>query len=270
VNGNLQTSGTTANNYADAVVYTLTTPGGETAEWTVTVKLPDDCPQVKKYITYNKPITAYYIEYVDNNGLKNIIAYENKKYSEVQIATDGASIYHIYPDGTYINGEYPGVWYRTDDAFNDDPNSEDAVEYRNGSYRRYEYPLGRFAAWVAPSNNNPGHFAHKEDLYEEVAVSPNYVLPDKKDVTELYVRSEMFLGRMCDVYKDRYALGATPANITYWVDPATGFTLKLEKVDIATGEKDEAYSYEVTKIVIGAPDWDEKHLHPMPGDRYIQ
>lgn len=46
VNGNLQTSGTTANNYADAVVYTLTTPDGETAEWTVTVTLPDDCPQV--------------------------------------------------------------------------------------------------------------------------------------------------------------------------------------------------------------------------------
>jgi hypothetical protein len=44
VDGKPQESGKTAHNFTDAVVYTLTTPDGETAEWTVTVTLPDDCP----------------------------------------------------------------------------------------------------------------------------------------------------------------------------------------------------------------------------------
>jgi hypothetical protein len=52
-NGKTQTSGTTAVNCAEPVTYTLITADGQTtAEWTVTVTLPDDCPTVKKYITY--------------------------------------------------------------------------------------------------------------------------------------------------------------------------------------------------------------------------
>jgi hypothetical protein len=81
-----------------AKVYFLTTPDGETADWTVTIKLPDDCPQVKKYITYNKPVTAYYIEYnggaiaanrntnAGNYG-RVIEACENKKYAYVSWIT---------------------------------------------------------------------------------------------------------------------------------------------------------------------------------------
>jgi hypothetical protein len=45
-NGKTQTSGTTAVNCSEPVTYTLTTADGTaTAEWTVTVKLPDDCPE---------------------------------------------------------------------------------------------------------------------------------------------------------------------------------------------------------------------------------
>ena len=59
---------------------------------------------------------------------------------------------------------------------------------------------------------------------------------------------------MCDVYTIPYVA-------TFWVDPATGLTLKLETADNST-----SYNYEVTEIVIGAPDWDDKHLHPLATD----
>ncbi|GHV52740.1 hypothetical protein FACS1894181_16090 [Bacteroidia bacterium] len=44
VDGKAQESGKTAQNFADAIVYTLATPDGETAEWTITITLPDGCP----------------------------------------------------------------------------------------------------------------------------------------------------------------------------------------------------------------------------------
>ena len=51
VEGKAQESGKTAQNFTDEVVYTLTTPDGETAEWTVTIKLPDDCPDCGDFLT---------------------------------------------------------------------------------------------------------------------------------------------------------------------------------------------------------------------------
>jgi hypothetical protein len=79
-------------------------------------------------------------------------------------------------------------------------------------------------------------------------------MPNNTDVTQFYVRSEKVCNIMCDVYKiNSYA--------TFWVDPATGFTLKLETADNST-----SYNYEVTEIVIGKPDWDGKHLHPLATD----
>jgi hypothetical protein len=113
-NGKTQTSGTTAVNCSEPVTYTLTTADGTaTAEWTVTVKLPDDCPTAKKYITYNKPVTAYFIEYnggaVEANqdpgrwGTSHpvIEAYENKKYAWVSFVESRFECNITYPDGSW-------------------------------------------------------------------------------------------------------------------------------------------------------------------------
>jgi hypothetical protein len=99
VDGKPQTGEQTALNFAEPVTCKVTSADGKTIlDWTVTIKHPDDCPTAKKYITYNKPVTAYYIEYnggaIDANimdigyGFQEssdvIEAYENQKYSFVK------------------------------------------------------------------------------------------------------------------------------------------------------------------------------------------
>jgi hypothetical protein len=270
VNGNLQTSGTTANNYADAVVYTLTTPGGETAEWTVTVTLPDDC--IKKYITYNQPVKAYFIEYNGgviaanrNSNAGNygtvLEAYEDKKYSYVTWDYDNVFACNLtlpngdwcHPKDGYLNGN---IWYL--DKLNNNEN------WASDAYLESEYPLDKFAFWVSKRKLGGGFLFHNtgglNDL-ADIARHPNEAeMPDNTDVTQFYLRSEKVCNIMCDVYQilnDGY--------FTFWVDPATGFTLKLEVKD-AQGNIAELQSYEVTRLVVGKPDWDGEHLHPRSTD----
>jgi hypothetical protein len=283
VNGNLQTSGTTANNYADAVVYTLTTPGGETAEWTVTVTLPDDCPQVKKYITYNKPIDAYYIEFsggviAANLPVKNTnctghttndafaIAFENRKYSEVHTIGSLWAIKHIRANGTSISSVYGSTLWLGGDAEVNYPSDEYAVEWREKALEP-QYPLDQFAAWV--SNWKDGVFDFVRDRIgnlSDVANNPEklYEMPNNTDVTKLYVRSEKVMDIVCDIYQDSEKTSEGTRTWTFWVDPATGFTLKYEATNYNGTIRSK---YEVTKLVIGKPDWDGKHLHPLPTDK---
>jgi hypothetical protein len=74
------------------------------------------------------------------------------------------------------------------------------------------------------------------------------------------VKGETVCGIVCDVYKDTF----DTYECTFWVDPATGFTLKFEQR--STSDNSVTESYEVTKFVVGKPDWDELHLHFRDGD----
>jgi hypothetical protein len=272
VDGKAQESGKTANNYADAVVYTLATPDGATAEWTVTVTLPDDCPQVKKYITYNKPVTAYFIEYNGgaiaanrNSNAGNygavLEAYENKKYAKVTWDYDNVFACNLtlpngdwcFPKDGYRNGT---VWYL--DKLNNNEN------WASDAYLESEYPLDEFAFWVSKRKLGGGFLFYNtgglNDL-ADIARHPNEAeMPNNTDVTQFYLRSEKVCNIMCDVYQI-----LNNGYFTFWVDPATGFTLKLEVKD-AQGNIAEPRSYEVTRLVVGKPDWDGEHLHPRSTD----
>jgi hypothetical protein len=251
VDGKPQTSGTTAQNFTDAVVYTLTTPDGETAEWTVTITLPDDCPQVKKYITYNKPVTAYYIEYKDGR----IDAYENMQFSYVtsageciHIAANGVD--YELPEGYSSTAAGSWMWYYVDNPEDDNP-----TDWRAGEYKNHWYPLGEFAAFSVRQIG----FSLAEIAKSNSSLFP---LPDHKDVTEYYVHSEKVMDIMCDVYQYSYKISGVPGSVTWWIEPATAFTLKQETVE----NNKITYSFEVTKLVIGSPDWDGLHLRPRKGD----
>ncbi|MDR1896573.1 MAG: hypothetical protein LBR10_07275 [Prevotellaceae bacterium] len=272
VDGKPQESGKTAHNFTDAVVYTLTTPDGETAEWTVTVTLPDDCPTVKKYITYNKPVTAYFIEYnggaiaanqknsAGNNGTV-LEAYENKKYSHVWWDYSGG---FFRCDLTHSNGDPCSSWeaYGSNEWMLDRLNNNEI--WASDGYLESEYPLDEFAFWVSKRKLGGGFLFYNtgglNDL-ADIARHPNEAeMPNNTDVTQFYLRSEKVCNIMCDVYQilnDGY--------FTFWVDPTTGFTLKLEVKD-AQGNIAELRSYEVTRLVVGTPDWDGEHLHPRSTD----
>jgi hypothetical protein len=264
VNNAAQTSGTTAVNCTQPVTYTLATADGQTTvTWTVTVTLPDNCggtdPGGKKYITYNEPVTAYYYEYTlfnHNNEYHNAVAYEDKEYAtltghsdgEIEkeyIAPDGSRLYH---NNTWI-GSTHGIaadWYT---------GFEPVTDWASDVYKEKEYPLGEFAAFSVTKSGTP--------LYE-IAASPVYELPDNKEVTEYYIRREQVLEIMCDVYEYEEKSGGVTSVVTWWVDPLTGFTLKMETNTDGT----KTYGFEVTRLIDGTPDWDSLHLRPKDGDTY--
>jgi hypothetical protein len=228
---------------------------------------------VKKYITYNKPVTAYYIEY--NGGVidanKNtgtghnghvVEAYENKNYTEIIWFPEyGWWIWYVSPTGLDYHAVYRNTeWYRhtgNGGGLQDDwPGKE--------IYKQYEYPLDYFAAYVSNYKGTSSFYKYGLSL-ADIAQSDAVEMPNNTDVTEFYIRSEKVLDILCDVYKDSETASGGTETWTWWVDPATGFTLKYERV-LRDGDKE---SYEVTKLVVGKPDWDGKHLHPITGDTFI-
>jgi hypothetical protein len=273
-----QISGTTAVNFSNPVTYTLATADGKTiAQWTVTVTLPDNCGggEVKKYITYNQPVTAYYIEY--NGGMTdankkygsghygNVVeAYESKKYTEIQWldgSPSGWYVWYISPSGldyTTLFGRTE--WYRH-------TGNGGGLQDDDGwkvTYISKEYPLGYFAAYV--SNYKGTNTFYKYGLLlSDIAASDNLEMPSHTEVTKLYVRSEKVMDIMCDVYKDSQTGSGGTETWTWWVDPATGFTLKYER-KLRDGDIE---SYEVTNLVVGKPDWNGKRLHPITGDTFV-
>jgi hypothetical protein len=253
VNGEPQVSGETAQNFAEPVVYTLTTPDGTTADWTVTITLPDDCPQVKKYITYNKPVTAYYMEYTED-GEDMFVAYENKE------RCSSFQDFYQYIGSEEIEYTWTGnnTWYK----HTGDPVHEGS--WLSKEYKKYEYPLGNFAAYVSYYKGTTTFYKYGLSLWDIVA-SDDIVAPDNTDVTQFYLRSEKVMDIMCDVYKDSQTGSGGTEIWTWWVDPATGFTLKYERID----RDGDTESYTVTKLVVGKPDWDGKHLRPKTSDTIV-
>jgi hypothetical protein len=273
VDGKPQESGKTANNFADAVVYKLAAPDGTTAEWTVTVTLPDDCPQVKKYITYNKPVTAYFIEY--DGGMINANketdklvaeAYENKKYADIRwdlYATNNWGIRYIDTEEIEYTAAYGSAsWYK----HTGDPTQKG--QWASEGYKYCEYPLESFAAYVSQRKQGGGFLGFGHGHLSEIAASPDvYVMPNNTDVTSLFVKSEKVCNIQCDVFQDSEQTPKGTETITFWVDLSTGLTLKYEVKLNGAVDKDD--SYEVTKLVIGSPDWNGKHLHPLASDTFM-
>ena len=207
----------------------------------------------KKYITYNKPVTAYYIEYTED-GESKFEAYENKEYCH------SFDDYYIYIGSEEIEYSWAGNnhWYK---------HTGDPVQvgsWLSGGYKNYEYPLGDFAAYVSERVQGGGfmRFISGPNYLPDIALYPDvYKMPNNTDVTEFYIKSEKVCDIMCDVYKDSQNSSMGTETFTFWVDPATGLTLKFEW----TGHG-ESKRYEVTKLVFGKPDWDGKHLRPKAGD----
>jgi hypothetical protein len=204
----------------------------------------------KKYITYNKPVTAYYIEYTED-GKSKFEAYENKEYCHSFGET------YIYIGSEEINYTWAGNnhWYK---------HTGDPVyvgSWLSEKYKEHEYPLGNFAAYVSNYKGTTTFYKYGLSL-ADVAASDNLEMPNKTDVTELYVRSERVMEILCNVYKASETGSGGTATWTWWVDHATGFTLKYEYID----RDGDIESYEVTKLVVGKPDWDGKHLRPKQND----
>jgi hypothetical protein len=296
VNGNLQTSGTTAVNFGEPATYLLATADGAiTAEWTVTVTLPDNCPTVQKFITYNQPVDAYYIEYFgglteanQNNKRTNCmglwtndafaVAFENKKYSEVWWIGDLWAIRHFLANGTTISSIYGSTTWLKGDAEINYTTDPEAVQWREKTVAP-QYPLDDFAAWVTKYKDGKKDFmrdrgAAGDDgyvfgygLWANARYPQKYELPNNTDVTELYIRSEKVMDTVCDVYRDSEKTSEGTRTWTFWVAPATGFTLKYEATDY---DGSMMYRYEVSKLIIGKPDWDGKHLHPLATDNITE
>jgi hypothetical protein len=260
----------TAVSKGTAIIACITGSGAKSATCVVTVT---NQTTTKKYITYNQPVMAYYIEYnggaitanrkssAGNNGTV-IEAYENKKYAYVW--WDYNAHYFdcnltlpngdwCFPEDGYLNGT---VWIL--DRLNNNEN------WASDVYLDYEYPLDAFAFWVSKRTLGGGFLYSNQGGLNglgDIARHPSEAtMPDNTDVTQFYVRSEEVCNKMCDVFQ--ILNGGT---VNFWVDPATGLTLKLEVTE-ADGTRNESVSYEVTKLIIGAPDWDGKHLHPLDTD----
>ena len=220
----------------------------------------------KKYFTYNKPVTAYYIEY--NGGMSNQIerfdppaveAYENGKYSRIHWYGSGWGILHIRNNGSVIIGDYQSTeWFPDADAEN--PYNALISQYPLDAFGAWatKYADGRFMRFDNAFDNGSNLIGN--GLWANALSSEKYILPNNTDVTEFYVRSEKVMDIMCDVYRDTVTDARGTSTWTFWVDPVTGFTLKFDD------NGDTESSYEVTKLIIGSPDWDGKHLRPLATD----
>ncbi len=258
-----QVSKTTANDFTRPVTYKVTSGDGETTrDWTVTITKP--LPQDKKYITYNKPVKAYYIEFNGGMTVANqngdagnygtvVEAYSANRYSQVRWfdSDDDWGVQYLIPErswsGIYGSNEWSGPYEDTDD-------DSFSVGY-------YEYPLGEFAAFVSNFKGTDNNYGHGLPLFD-IATSDDMEMPDNTDVTKYYVRSEKVMDILCDVYQAHDL--TYEVDLTFWVDPATGFTLKYKC------EGREEGDFEVTKLVISTPDWDKLQLNPKDGDEIIE
>jgi hypothetical protein len=262
VDGTPQVSGTTANDFNDPVIYEVTSGDGETTlDWTVTII--KDMAVGKKYITYNKPVTAYYIEYnggmVDANKNGDAGNYGNV----IEAYSTGIKAEILWNDNDYVwdvDYHIPGLMYygpygTTTWTLHEEPDDD------TFSTGYYEYPLGEFAAFVAEYKGTDTNHGHGLRLFD-IATSDDMEMPDRLDVTEYYVRSEKVMDTLCDVYQAHDL--TYEVDLTFWVDPDTGLTLKYK----CEGRSEE--EYEVTKLILDTPDWDELRLRPQDGDTIIE
>jgi hypothetical protein len=210
------------------------------------------------YYSYTTPVTAYYIEYT-LNGTNYAEAYENKEHADVHYWEEGHySIMYHQPNGRWLvyNSLEPNYW---------DIEAEAENYYANEWVNKWsvfsEYPLGQFAGWISTRGGGLTFYLRQSIDY---VVENEYELPDNADVTKLYVRTEKYRDVDCLVFEEEYDAEMH----TFWVHPDTGFTFKYQ----ITSEQDGTieHSFEVTYMDLGSPDWNEKHLRPVPGDKVGQ
>jgi len=110
IDGETQISGISAANFGKPIIYTLTNLDGETAEWTVTITHPSDCPknsiEAAKVHYFSAPWDNYYFCF-DNYGKQCRMEFTDAQTGETQI--------HIYDE---INGFYD-IWDSQDGWLSD-------------------------------------------------------------------------------------------------------------------------------------------------------
>jgi hypothetical protein len=226
------------------------------------------CSDGQKYITYNKPVTAYYIEY-NEEGERGAEAYESRKYATISNSdlstltyiANGKWFIYVYPSS---NGGYVWGIYGTDEDY--------WGSATNTGYENKEYPMAQFAAWISTWGGESTYFIRRTGI--DYVRDNDGVLPDHTDVTTLYKRSEKLCGianniendgddcLVCDVYEDTYNGYLN----TFWIEPTTGFTVKYAQTKNGQTE----WSFAVSKILVGKPDWDGLHLHPLATDEVTE
>jgi hypothetical protein len=230
VDGKAQESGKTAQNFTDAVVYSLTTPDGETAEWTVTITLPDDCPEAEDLLIFRKPKTLY-IKYTAPSQIGDV---QDAVWEGYFIGTEAESIEPLgYDNGKLITTmmywsetkrwlyEYEDNYYWYDATDNDV--SEDWQFGLHGD-------RGLSGIWkseFAPG----GHFfyplnAFSSALFMQLPGTTNWVVSKNTYRIAPYRKNgehATILGIVCDVF--------VVDGTTFWVDPETHNTLKIKDGD---------------------------------------
>jgi hypothetical protein len=230
--------------------------GEETLKALVRVRAAEG-GETKKYFTYDKPVTAFFIEF--NGGtvdtkLGSIFAYENKKMASVSY-NDFWLLQLVW--GSNFRENLEAIYNKTGSmewAYPDQPWDD----WLCCDYKAYIFPLSNFGDLVVKNL-----LLFSGGLWEMYENSPSE-MPNKVDITQWYVRSEKVMNIMCDVFEYKLSY---EYDYTYWVDPSTGFTLKYKEVRKSNNQVRE--EFEVTKLIIGSPDWDGEHLHPKTGDTYL-
>jgi hypothetical protein len=166
----------------------------------------------------------------------------------------GWIVNHVYGSNYQ---EYIQAFYNKTGSMEWVPVEEGWRDWLSEDYKSYEFPLSDFGTDVA------NQLMYTSGTLWEIYEKNPSLMPDKVDVTEWYVRSEKVMDIMCDMFER--ASDAYNLHCTYWVDPSTGFTLKYKEVS-KTDNNETLNSYEVTKLVIGSPDWNGLHLQPREGD----
>jgi hypothetical protein len=258
-----QTSGVTPVNCAAPVTYTLTTAEGVTAQWTVTVKTPDNCPPLPEKVLYSYNPPAQYYIVVKNWDERSIeFAFGNEQFARVEggeahywekspytsmSSYSNRSSWADYSELDKHNSDYGRAIYNLDNV------------YSRPCYFFNLYLCSRKANRQGETNMFPLTWDFNSDgIYELAEWETNL---QNYDVTQYYVRSETVRGVACNVFS---GFGGTK-KLTFWVDKANGLTLKCTQE-----QSGETETFEITTYQLTAPNWDGLHLRPQAGDEIVE
>ena len=276
VDGKAQESGKTAKNFTDAVVYTLTTPDGTTAEWTVTITLPDDCePSAQTPLYSYNPPAGYYIVVKETDGDSQHLygyAYGNGKYAEIADDIDvqywQKSPYASY--SSYSSNRNDWADYSDIDEWGSDTDDESRHIYHIDSIaKRPGYAFNLYLCSLAAHRQGESYemfpviFDINTGIENWEVNLQNYDATQHTNMQVSYLRSEVVNGVDCYVFSGKGNVSQTK---TFWVDKNNGLTLKYTETNSPYGNR----AYEVVTYQLTEPNWDAMHLRPQAGDEVVE
>ena len=205
-----------------------------------------EASQEKHYVTYSEPIKAYYYErVVVNDRETEIIGYYDKN-----MLWTARQYNFVNSNGDLLERGFNGSeWKIPADTKEWDDWAEGDCDYIGR-----EWPLSEFAAYIANYDEELDLQGSNYSLPEMYVTCPEK-LPNHRDATKFYVRSEKVNDTLCDVYED-FIFGLQKT-FTWWVDPATGLTLKYQERDKEGTLKS---GWEIIRLIIGDANFAEYGL----------